>query len=166
MSTSSSPVAGKIGQALSFNGITSYVQTPTQSISGTITVSAWVYSSNFNQSGFIIGKNPVNTQWELFFEGTLRWRGGSGSDLLYCNAPSSNAWHHVAATQSGLNASLYIDGALCQSATVTALGNGAGTIDIGRFDNGYHFNGAIDDVRIYNRALSASEVQQLYNAGR
>ncbi len=41
------------------------------------------------------------------------------------------------------------------------------TLDIGIMSNGsFYFPGTIDDVRIYNRALSASEVKQLYNLGR
>lgn len=155
---------GRRGKALSFNGASSYVSSPTISIANTITASAWVYSTNFSQNGFVIGKNNVNEQWELFFEATLlRWRGGAPiTDTTYCNIPTNSQWHHIAATQSGTDASLYIDGVLCDTGTVTAIANGSGTIDIGRFNGGYYFNGKIDDVRLYNRALSAVEILALY----
>ena len=158
---------GNRGKALSFNGSNTYVQTPTQSITGSITTSAWVYSSNFNQSGFIIGKNSVNTQWELFFQANdgLLWRGGAQEDSTLCSFPANNTWHHIVGTQSGTSGSLYIDGVLCDTGTPTAIGNGSGTIDIGRFNSGFYFNGKIDDVRLYNRALSAAEVANLYNSG-
>ncbi len=155
---------GKKGRALSFNGSSSYVSSPTISITNNITASAWVYSTNFSQNGFIVGKNNVNEQWELFFEGPLlRWRGGAPTtDTTYCTAPANSQWHHVVATQSGTDASLYIDGVLCDTGTVTAIANGSGTIDIGRFNGGYYFNGKIDDVRLYNRVLSATEIANLY----
>ncbi|HEY6020469.1 MAG TPA: LamG domain-containing protein, partial [Candidatus Paceibacterota bacterium] len=166
MSTTTTPTAGKIGGALNFNGSSTYVTTPTQSISGSITVSAWVYSTNFNQTGFIVGKNPVNTQWELFFEGSvLRWRGGAADNTVFCSNPSNNKWHHIVGMQTGTTGTLYIDGVQCSSGTLTAIGNGSGTIDIGRFSSGYYFKGAIDDVRIYKRVLSPSEVKQLYING-
>lgn len=158
---------GKNGQAngaYSFSG--AYIQTPTTSMTA-VTASAWVYSTNYAQSGFVVGKNPVNEQWELFFQGSfMRWRGGSPLvDSTYCNVPTNNAWHHLVGTQVGTTAVLYIDGVQCSTGTTTAIGNGTGTIDIGRFNNGYYYSGTIDDVRVYNRALSATEVQALFTAG-
>jgi hypothetical protein len=121
-----------------------------------------VYSTNFNQNGFIVGKNPVNNQWELFFEGSvLRWRGGSTTSVA-CSNPSNSSWHHVVGTQTGTTATVYIDGVQCNTGAVTAINNGTDTVEIGRFRGGYYFNGKIDDVRIYNRALTAEEVQSLY----
>jgi hypothetical protein len=159
-------VRGKRGGALSFNGSNTYVAGPSISISNTITASAWVYSSNFNQNGFVIGRNPVNTQWELFFEATvLRWRGGAAENTVFCNIPTNNKWHHIVGTQTGTTGTLYIDGVQCGTGTVTAIGNAAGTVDIGRFASAYHFNGLIDDVRLYNRVLTASEVAALYRSG-
>ncbi len=158
--------AGKRGNALDFNGSSSYVSIPTISIPSDITVSAWVYSDNFNQNGFVVGKNPVNAQWELFFEGVqFRWRGGSPtSNTISCNNPSNGNWHHLVGIQSGTSAALYLDGAQCISGSITAIGNGSDTIDIGRFNGGYYFNGLIDDVRIYSRAFLASEVSSLYQS--
>lgn len=159
--------AGKNGQnngAYSFTN--AYIEIPTISMTA-VTASAWVYSTNYSQTGFVVGKNPVNAQWEIFFEGSImRWRGGSPIvDSTNCAIPSNNAWHHLVGTQVGTTAALYIDGAQCSTGTTTAIGNGAGTIDIGRFNGGYYYLGTIDDVRVYNRALSASEVQALYVAG-
>jgi hypothetical protein len=75
-------------------------------------------------------------------------------------------WHHVVATVSGTNGWVYLDGGLDGSGIVGNIP--VNTLDVyiglahpGR-GSGFWFNGHIDDVRIYNRALSASEVQQLY----
>jgi len=161
---------GKNGQAngaYAFNGTSTYIGIPTISIPTAVTASAWVYSSNFSQNAFIIGKNPVNTQWEVFFEASgLKWRGGAPYDNgTSCSLPANNAWHHIVGSQSGAVTALYIDGALCKTMSVsTPIGNGTGTIEIGRYTTGYYFNGSIDDVRIYNRALTPAEVSALYSA--
>jgi hypothetical protein len=78
--------------------------------------------------------------------------------------PANGAWHHIVGKQEGTNASLYVDGVLCASGSVPAIGNGAGSITVGRFDGGkyYYFRGRIDEVRIYNRALSDTEITELF----
>jgi hypothetical protein len=160
-------VEGKHGRARSFSGRFDYIELPAINIPRAITVSAWVYSDRFVQNGFVVGKNPVNAQWSLFFEsdGYLKWRGSSANGEVRCAAPANRAWHHVAARQEGTSASLYLDGVLCGTAVVPEIGNESGSITIGRFDGVqyYYFNGRIDDVRIYNRALSDVEITQLFS---
>jgi hypothetical protein len=159
-------VDGKSGKARGFNGLGDYIEIPAINIPKAITVSAWVYSDKFAQNGFIVTKNPVNSQWALFFEsdGYLKWRGSGSEPSVKCPAPSNGSWHHVVAKHEGTNASLYVDGILCASAVVPAIGNGAGSITMGRFDGGkyYYFKGRIDEVRIYNRALSDMEITELF----
>lgn len=161
--------AGKNGTtdgAYSFNGSSTYITMPTISIPTAVSTSAWVYSANFAQSGFVVGKNTVNTQWEIFFGGSyLYWRGGAADSNTTCSLPANSAWHHVVGSQTGTTTKLYIDGVLCRTATSTAIGNSTGTVEIGRFNSGYYYNGTIDDVRVYNRALSDAEVLGLYNSG-
>ncbi len=169
-STGTSNAVGKIKQARSFNGSSDYMSAANISIPGSITVGAWVYTNNNAGNMFIVQKEPVNTQWELFYEGgKLKWRGDSQNDYpgTTCTAPSNGAWHNVMATESGTQVAIYIDGVKCNGGTGDAIGNASRNIDIGKHDlNGYYFTGQIDDVRIYNRALSAGEVKQLYNSAR
>jgi hypothetical protein len=70
------------------------------------------------------------------------------------------------ATQEGTKGSLYMDGVLRASGTLPAIGNGAGAINLGRFNSGDHwyFTGRMDEVRIYNRALSHAEVIELFKS--
>jgi hypothetical protein len=156
---------GKRGRTRSFNGRGDYIGIPPINIANAITVAAWVYSDNFVQNGSVVTKNPVNTQWALFFEsdGYLKWRGGGTENDVKCGAPSNGNWHHIVAKQDGTTASLYVDGLLCASGAVPPIGNAANSITIGRFDGGdpYYFTGRIDEVRIYNRALSDAEISQL-----
>jgi len=164
-----SVVIGKLNRARSFNGRGDYIHIAPITISNAITVAAWVYSENFMQSGFVVTKNPVNAQWALFFQSDrfLRWRGGGMDNGVKCPAPSNGAWHHIVGRQEGTAGSLFVDGVLCASGTVSAIGDGPNAINIGRFDSGDHwyFSGQIDEVRIYNRALSDTEISQLYTVG-
>jgi hypothetical protein len=157
---------GTANSAMSFNGSNTYIESPTVGITNTISVSAWVYSSNFNQNSMIVEKEQVNTQWGLFFEGgLLKWRGGSMAEIT-ASLPSNNAWHHIVATQNGTTAKLYVDGVLVKTGTVAAIGNSTyyyNTINIGRYNNGYYFNGKIDDVLVWSRELSAGDVTSLYS---
>jgi prepilin-type N-terminal cleavage/methylation domain-containing protein len=150
--TAPSWVSGVNGNALSFSGST-WVEVGTIDVSSSITVSAWVKPSVATQSGFIVSKLPVNATWELFFEGPLKWRGGSTAEIT-CPEPSINVWHHIAATQYGTQAALYIDGQRCASGTVAAIANGTGNVEIGTFGPGaYRFNGSMDQVRVYGGSI-------------
>ena len=73
-------------------------------------------------------------------------------------------------TFDGSTINLYMDGVFKTSYSDSALASNSGTLAIGSCANllncGQYFPGTIDDVRIYNRALGADEIRQLYNAGR
>ena len=99
--------------------------------------------------------------------GLLKWRGVGAESNIACPVPSSKAWHHIVGKQEGTAASLYVDGVLCASGPLPAIGNAASSISIGRHDSVgcYHyFTGQIDEVRIYNRALSDTEISQLFTS--
>jgi hypothetical protein len=166
--TDISTTSGKISIAQSFNGNNRYIYVPTISISGSITAEAWVYSSDFNQNGFIVQKAPVNTRWGFFFESNqIKWRGGNTTNEVAASVPSNNNWHYVVATQTGTNAAIYINGVLATSRTnTTAINDGTGAIDIGRHDgaSGYYFNGTIDEVRLSYNARSSSWIKAQYNS--
>ena len=194
MSTTTSPVAGKLGQALSFNGVSSYVSIPgsTQYIVSTnpFTVSAWVYLNNFNNGvAPVITTLRTNTSnpWYLLVASPSASSGAyTGIDLCSGDSAWANlknnvdfssnfgGWHHIVATYNGsgsatnANFALYLDG-VSQSLVNTGFlcGTAAQASDIGSNANGSgnFWDGKLDDVRIYDRALSASEVQQLYNLG-
>jgi hypothetical protein len=81
----------------------------------------------------------------------------SGAGLLDGN------WHHLALTYNGAALVSYIDGAQTATNPVTGAITTGSPTNIGNY-GGYYANGYIDDVRIYNRALSANEVKQLYSS--
>lgn len=146
------------GNALSFNGTTATIAAAATGVdvSKGVTFSAWIYPTTSTQSGFIVAKTPINTQGALFlYGGYLIWRGGSGSPQLTCTAPAANKWHHVAATQKGTAARIFVNGKECAAGTVTAIpaGTGSQTFYIGSYGGGYFFNGLIDNVRVYEASF-------------
>ena len=172
-------IATDANRSTKFDGSTAYVSTPTHSITGSITVEAWVYSSSFTQNGFIVGKNPVNANWELFFQnnGYIIWRtggtvncGGSGYTDLTTPVPAGNAWHQIAAVENGSIGQIFVDGVLAASSTtMSPIGNSTGTIEIGRYGStcpGYYFSGLIQDVSIYTAALTSNRILAHYQASR
>ena len=182
MSTTSSPVAGKIGQALQFGPSTSYVNIPNSSsigITGDMTITAWVNTSDVTDTfqeiaGKTLSNEPDPYDYYLINYGVtlgLRFYRGNGS--TNCEVDSSGQiapgkWQFVAVTMSGTSVTHYLNGAPNGSAGCsTSIMNGSGSLEIGnRADGATQMHGTIDDVRIYNRALSAQEVEQLYLLGK
>jgi hypothetical protein len=189
MSTTSSPTAGKIGQTLSFNGSTNYVNMGNVlHLTGAFTYSAWIYPTNLNP----VGSAPTIMGWyrDVAPGPWFGFNMGNGTQLglvLFTNASnfisrkysgafSPSKWYHaVAAYDGGTTPSaikVYVNGVRVddtsgQGGTFTSLPNNSVPLTIGAAaDPNYYFAGKIDDVRIYNRALSAAEVQQLSNMGR
>jgi hypothetical protein len=163
MSTTTSPAPGKIGGALKFNGTTNYISLLNGPNTGnTYSVSMWRYPI------------PASHNWsELYAQGSaagLYYMGpsrkidfASATDFTNNTALIENRWHYVTAVVSGVNVTLYADGA--QDGT-GASGTSFNLRTMGGDSAGNGYKGLIDDVRIYNRALSAQEVQQLYLLGK
>ena len=183
-------VAGRLGDALEFynyNGTyTRYVRVPWQpslGITSGLTLAGWVRLRTLTTgSQTVIGRANGASDWYL----QVRNRGrriafvlcvdGRTETLLHnLNAHSAwqvGEWHHLAATYDGSRMRLYVDGAQVRSenapgivttSTSTALpiGIGAQPQTPTRWRNG--IPGALDDVRLYRRALSAAEIQALAN---
>ena len=172
------------GGSLVFDGVNDGVQLAGTNFSlNQMTISSWNFSSNYVQNGFMFEKTTngsVNTQYSLFFNGSsssnlyYRTYGLSTTDLIVSNANSgvvNNNWNNVVATWDGTNKRIYVNGILRATSanlTGTITQNSTGAAYIGIYGNfgGYPFNGRIAQTQIYNRALTASEIQQNFNALR
>jgi hypothetical protein len=183
MSTSTTPAAGKIGQAFSFNGSTNYVDTGARvtAVTDNYTLSAWVKINVLPQTaggamvyngddsggyGFGIGAGGADTRLYGLF-GSIEW-----VDAGYTFG-STNSWYHVVMERDNGLTKFYVNGSKTSGTSVSAPGTPySGHTTIGAVFLGQHtvlyneFNGTVDDVRIYNRALSATEIQQLYRLGQ
>lgn len=173
MSTSSSPVAGKTGQALKYNADTSYVITPFVLNPATTNFSAfaWVKVATVPPAGDyrILGQNDDVGTGRVWLRASTAGKLVStlGNVTLTSNATPflvANKWHHVGVVVRGGVRTFYIDGSVDASDSIT-LESAAGKMHIGTgttFTNVW--DGVIDDVRIYNKALTYQEIQALYNA--
>ncbi len=162
---------GHINGALSFNGTSDYVNCGSgPSNYDNITVSAWMKTST---QGTLVSNryNPSYGTWYTLFSNGIELGGdtnGSGYMNVTFNTPTlDGAWHHIVYTKDGTNHAIYVDGFLDQQFTSNADISWSQPLCIGKrwFQKNasiFWFNGVIDDVRIYNRALTATEVSLLY----
>ena len=174
------PIYGGVNNYLEFDGVNDEVRLPGTNLSlNQMTISSWNYSSNYQQNGFMFEKTTngsVNTQYSLFYNSGnnsiyYRTYGLSTTDLIVNRTTAgvvNNQWNNVVATWDGTNKRIYVNGVLRATSanlTGTITQNATGIALIGRHGSaGYPFNGRIAQTQIYNRALTASEVQQNFIA--
>ena len=94
--------------------------------------------------------------------------GGSDVNIVDPDVHPLNTWLHVVGTYDGSSKKIYVNGVLKNSSAQTgALGSPGGTPKIGTYQGtNYNMSGNIDSVKIYNKALTASEIKQNFNALR
>ncbi|PWN65456.1 endo-beta-N-acetylglucosaminidase H [Chryseobacterium viscerum] len=81
--------------------------------------------------------------------------------LASATALNANTWYHVAATYDGANMKLYINGALDATKAQTGSVNSTGAFNVGYlYNTSRNFNGKVDEVRVWKRALSQTEISQ------
>lgn len=173
---------GRVGQAFSFDGVDDYVATPDDNsldITGDLTLEAWVRPAQI-QAGEVtlIDKRDTansNINYVLFLRnGELRFASRTGGGAFSENGSgvilTAGVFTHVAATIQNGSFIFYINGTAgnAQVAPVTRTAS-TGRLIIGATEtsslSGF-FNGLIDEVSIYNRALSATEISSIVNAGQ
>lgn len=173
-------VAGHIGGALDFDGNNDNVESPdADDLDNTnaLTITAWAYPTNLNGNPqAIISKRiyfPNDNSYGIFFYTANRLNVDidSNNDRFSSNTIfSDNQWYHIAVVFDGTQTAgqrvrIYVNGALditgAESSSV--LPNYSSPIKIGQLNgnNGSFFEGRLDDIRIYNRVLSNTEIQTL-----
>jgi hypothetical protein len=170
---------GKFGYCLSFNGTTNYVNCGTNAsldITGNVTYSAWLYIPSPLPSISTLmtkGDSSASPAHQYLFYSTdagayEQFIGLPNTGTLTGSTPmGADAWHHVAYTALGTAATIYYDGVSDGTKTQVAPSSVSTAFLIGRHSatTGRYFKGKIENVRIYNRALSGSEITTLYNSG-
>jgi poly(3-hydroxybutyrate) depolymerase len=168
---------GRIGGALDFDGTDDFVSIPNEDsfdIPGVITVAAWVKIDSFTRNWQAI-VTKGDRAWRLHRANDGSSLGWACSDLsrndagdLYGSAAVDDGrWHHVAGVHDGTRTRLFVDGredASAGSSPNISANDYRVLIGENAQQTGRHFHGLIDDVRIYDRALSVDELQAL--AGR
>jgi hypothetical protein len=171
------------GTALTFDGLNDFVQVDSDlspaAESNALTLSAWVNVRGVNTDGHEQARQPIlakgiSGQWEYALyvydnmqAGLTIWTiGGQDHAAVVGGSLTLNQWHHVAGTyERGGNTNLYVDGVLVASSSAQAgePGNGTRPVRIGSREDGQFLNASIDEVRIYDVALTQAEIQATRN---
>ena len=178
-STSGWTDSGKIGKGLMFDGSDDYVDVGNDSsldITEAITLNAWVKPNLLSGDQTIVDKYFWGTYGLLMGYGvddgiiTYRMNIGASDEIVNSLlAVNVGQWSMITATYNGSNMSIFINGVLSNSTSVSGvIGTNTNVVYIGRHNDDswpFYFNGSIDDVKIYNYALTEDEVREEYNGG-
>ena len=171
---------GKIGQGLSFDGVNDYVGDTSSNNSTTYTYAQWIKPSNASTAAPTMQsmRNGASNRLWFYYQDVDRSIAIQYQNTVpitqtqnFGTTVTLGVWQHIVLTvdlTSGV-ADLYMNGAFASTRTLTNAGS-VPAFTLHRIGSNSlsddFFLGLIDDVRIYNRALSASEIQRLYNLGR
>ncbi len=176
-------IPGVVSGALSFDGLNDSVDVPHDAALDAypLTVAAWVKTSATGLGGIVNKYYPSSWNgYQIFTTGgnLCAWYFRDASNAIWdgttCTLMTSgfndNRWHHVAFVVDASGGSLYVDGVVKAARAWTGTpGPTTTTLDLslGQYPGAVQpfFPGALDDVRLYNRALSADEVLGLYGSG-
>lgn len=167
---------GQINGALSFQRVGDYVEvsdSPILNTTNQITLSAWINENSVGIWRFakIISKGAdyYTPHYELYSGSSQNkyvFIVHTGSvEHVVSNVDAMTGWVHLVGTYDGSEMKIYINGSLDNVKALTGpISTANNPLYIGKRQNDYerYFNGSIDDVRIYDRALSPEEIQELY----
>ncbi len=160
---------GMVGLAFSLDGTDDYVSVPNLDMNS-FSFEAWVKRDRIGVPGFDRLLMPVDCGgWGVYFDGDNSVR---LTYTCYSNVGSGGTvtdfeWRHIAVTYDGFTACFYLDGTLDSSSPygVSFNSQNGGNYSIGSRGASEFFRGLIDEVRVYDRALAAAEIQAIFAAG-
>jgi len=175
---------GKLNGAYDFDGVDDYIDAGNSNplnLTGDLSVSAWVNSDNLTADSRrdVVTKGRINS-----FEWALATNSAKKPSFIVFNTDGNNfytatgatilsegTWYHLTGTVNSTGAYIFLNGVLEGTNSTSASGtretDGNASVYVGaRQTQGgdTRWNGTIDEVRIYNRSLSASEITELYNS--
>jgi hypothetical protein len=161
--------AGKVGGSLTVGGDGDFVDlgNPADWPAGAEprSMCAWLKTDDLTATWhFAVAYGSPNTDQAMFIglNGTGLYGGGYGNDISVANFWEIGVWHHVALTYDDTTARLYADGVeVASEARSWNLVQGLARIGQQVNEANEYWNGSVDDVRIYNKALSPEEVAAL-----
>jgi hypothetical protein len=168
-----------VGYAFSLNGVNQYISVPDNQ--------AWTFGTNaFTIELWANTASTVNNQALIAYDagGGLQnkwifWL-NQNSLQFHINGPqvganyitsstigiNTNQWYHIALTRQGNSFIYYLNGSsLSTSSSSVSIPMASTLLTMGQAEGGFFFDGMLDEIQIYSRALSASEIQAIYLAG-
>ena len=180
--TSTMTGTGKINEAIYFDGASEQVSLPDDMLSGltAFNVSTWIkfetntgvhshfVSLSFDYAGdkgLIMGRREegdAKAKQFLIYIGNND--GGVAAEYIFNQVLENDVWYHISLNHTGTTSTLYLNGVLVETKTTQAFVAGGAFDTFGREATKYH-KGPMDDVRIYDRVLTAGEISAIYNSG-
>ncbi len=164
-------------RALALNGTSQWVRIPKDSSlkpTNAVTVEAWVYPRQLGKSQFILGQGCMGSHRDYYIYFTSDRFRMYACNGIRCDAISSdritaiNRWYHVVGTWNTKETKIIVNAVEFSTASANSeIVYSGSSIYLGRYGCGTttYLNGIIDEVRIYERALGSSEIQQHYAEG-
>lgn len=156
-----------------FNGSNAWIQVKASgslNLTGALTIAAWVYIKANDSAGYamILSRGESSDPWEFFcYQNKLGLYLGDPNYFSGTVDVPIGKWVHVAATWDGSKVKFYVNAAKdsTEHDFTGSLGQVAEDLFIGRspYGDDEHLNGRLDHVRIYNRALTSAEIDDLYH---
>ena len=137
-----------------------------------ISTSIWLKTSNVSTAPIILnGGSSITNRFylQLLTNGTtIRYVIGSSVENITVSNIADGNWHHISTVQNGTSLDIYLDGAIQNTSTITVVSpstNIGDNFKIGRYflSAANYFDGQIDEVAIFNRALNTTEISALYD---
>ncbi|MGQ9644491.1 MAG: LamG domain-containing protein, partial [Ignavibacterium sp.] len=165
---------GKIGQALSFDGVDDYVRVVDNEslrLTGNLTISLWIYLNSMPTIKYCLVEKYWDGEFAFFVypNGCVNFAHGSPNEeltVLPAGSVTAGQWIHLTVTRnmSTMKLTGYKNGQAGTPVTFVRTPTATGYwVYIGiETGNNFPFNGLIDEIRIYNRALTIEEIKQLY----
>lgn len=158
-----------LGSGLVLNGTTQYVTVADANsldLTTAYTLAAWVKPTTASGNHTVMVKGAY--LYYLYATDTFCATAGvsaghsAGSDACYATGLTANTWTHVAVTFAGTTLTLYVNGVSVATATTSGPAvAGTGSLDLGHSPDGHFFSGTMDEVRIYSRELTSTDMTAL-----
>lgn len=162
---------GNPNSALDFDGSNDWIDTETTFDYEFRTVSFWFNSDNNTGTRVLLTQDSNGFNYGAFHAATtndnlVARAGGAPTQTIQNNIGTGN-WHHVSLIRTDLLSYYYLNGQLMTTSSPNSSGSSTSpneklVIGVHRNESTGHFNGKIDDLRIYNRALTPQEIMSLY----
>jgi hypothetical protein len=156
-------VPGKFGVALYLNGNCNGLNVPRRAflgqITGDLTAALWIYPDSFGDYSTVF--DTVGRELSLWIDTDTKGSysmGGKGGGTKFSQPFTLGEWQHVAFVKQGGKAMLYRNGVLSATVKASSINTQDWIIGINRSGGGTAWNGKVDDVQLYNSALTPAEI--------
>ena len=169
---------GKVGYAFSFNGVNQSVNVPYNtnfnfSPSGQFSVEAWVIVNSITSYQAIAVKCPASDTWDwgvyIIPGGNFMVGSHNGFAVVSSITAQTGQWYNVCVTYNNASWQLFVNGLTAAQGSGVSILQSSGGLGIGcKGQSTVYYDflaGLVDEIQIYNRALTASEIQAIYQAG-